>query len=263
MQSFSDFDKKFAETISQIDQTQSEWQSRNITAIQAVNKIQSLHGRLILTANKRLRQLSNEAHISQRDEIVVSQISCLTTTLTQKVTEILHIIRNNTKFEADIVTSDVENLDRLQRELEFTPLQGGVAQSPNAKSKPATSGLETKPSKPPGDDFAELVVGNFDIKNFDESKPVFLNYWADWCGFSKRLMGYWPQVVKTLEQKYPDLQIISLNARTGSSVADQALEAGIESFPTMLLKVKGKTYELPGAKPHDEIVAFVGEHYSI
>jgi thiol-disulfide isomerase/thioredoxin len=261
MQSTINFDKNFGEAANQIDQIQKAWQQNSMDKNEAINKIQILHGKLILLANKKIQQLSNEVHISSRDEINISEISCLISALTYKVTEILHIIRNNTVHNAYLIQKDIDYVGRLGDEFKTLNIMSGGAPMPSRKpSVEPTQGIPESDTLV-ADDFSELVIGNFDINKFDENEPVLLNYWADWCGFSKRLMSYWPQVVKTLEQKYPNLQIISMNARKGSSIEKQAMDAGVEGFPTLLLKVKEKTYELNGAKPEEEIVAFIKEYY--
>merc|ERR1712150_181706 len=82
----------------------------------------------------------------------------------------------------------------------------------------------------------QVVVGNsFDDIVMDESKEVFIEFYAPWCGHCKSLEPTWNKLAKALKDQ-KDIVIAKIDATAN----DIPSTFKVERFPTMYYVVPGK-----------------------
>lgn len=94
-----------------------------------------------------------------------------------------------------------------------------------------------------------------DIVEQSRTKPVLVDFWADWCGPCQNLMP----ILEGLAQAQPDRFVL---ARVNAD-AEQGLTAqfGVRSLPTVVLVLDGALAgHFTGAKSQSEVEAFLDEH---
>ncbi|KAG5649024.1 hypothetical protein DXG03_000373 [Asterophora parasitica] len=108
-----------------------------------------------------------------------------------------------------------------------------------------------------------LVGKSFDDVVFDDSKDVFVEFYATWCGHCKRLAPIW----ESLAEKYVDnkdtLLIAKLEAQDNDLPASVPFR--ISGFPTLKFKKAGTRdfIDYEGDRSLESLVAFVEEHSSV
>lgn len=91
---------------------------------------------------------------------------------------------------------------------------------------------------------------DFEEKVLNASRPVLLDFWADWCG-PCRVLG---PVIESLSEQYGENAIfakldVDANQRT-------AMKYGIRSIPTVLLFRNGEVVEsFVGVRPRSDYAA--------
>jgi thioredoxin 1 len=94
----------------------------------------------------------------------------------------------------------------------------------------------------------QVTDSTFDEKVINSDKPVFVDFWAAWCGPCKMLAPAIEKVSKNLEGQIDIAKVdIDQNPQISSMY-------GITSIPTMILFDKGKPVgKLVGFRPADQI----------
>src|SRR5438093_5174942 len=92
----------------------------------------------------------------------------------------------------------------------------------------------------------------FEADVLQSSKPVLVDYWAEWCGPCKMIAPILDEVATGYGGK---LQIAKMNVDENRDIP---AKFGIRGIPTLMLFKGGELKgTLVGAKPKAEIVAFV------
>jgi len=87
---------------------------------------------------------------------------------------------------------------------------------------------------------------NIMVENFDDTGDVYTLYYADWCGYCKKLMPEWDRRTKG-RSNFKKIEI--------DGVKDPQILRMIEGFPTMIIrKANGKTELVVG---YDKIVRYL------
>jgi len=105
------------------------------------------------------------------------------------------------------------------------------------------------------------VVGkNFDEVVLDDSKDVFLELYASWCGHCKRLAPTW----ETLGEKYASIKDRLVIAKMEAPENDlpPSVDFRVAGFPTLKFKPAGTRdfVDYEGDRSLDSLVAFVEQH---
>ena len=107
------------------------------------------------------------------------------------------------------------------------------------------------------DNVTHVTTGNWDSEVLKLDKPVFVDFWAEWCG-PCRMVG---PVVEQIAQSYSDkIKVVKLNVDENQEIA---MKYGIQSIPSLLIFKNGKEIKRTiGAAPKDTYVKFINEAIS-
>lgn len=94
------------------------------------------------------------------------------------------------------------------------------------------------------------------------NKPTIINYWADWCGFSKKFMPSWNEFKEHAHSQFPNLQVVDLNVGRNEKYRDVAENAGVKGYPTIILYRNGEKYnKVASGMKADDISNFIKYHW--
>lgn len=100
-----------------------------------------------------------------------------------------------------------------------------------------------------------VVADNFEEIVLDESKDVFIEFYAPWCGHCKNLAPIWEKVGTHL-QGIPSVVIAKIDATSN----DVPRKYGIRGFPTLLFfpaNGEGKAIQYQGDRSFGSLLDFV------
>ncbi|MEL6429751.1 MAG: thioredoxin [Planctomycetota bacterium] len=85
--------------------------------------------------------------------------------------------------------------------------------------------------------------------------PVFVDFWAPWCGPCKSMLPY----VEKLAEDYGDkVKVVKLNTQDNTEVA---AKYGITSIPTFMLIKGGEVQnQVLGTQPYPKLKEFIDQH---
>ncbi|KAI0068755.1 protein disulfide isomerase [Artomyces pyxidatus] len=121
--------------------------------------------------------------------------------------------------------------------------------------------LKSQPIPESQDEAVFTLVGKqFDEVVFDDSKDVFVEFYASWCGHCKRLKPTWD----TLGERYNDVKDRLVIAKMEAPENDlpPSVPFRIGGFPTLKFKPAGSRdfIDYDGDRSLESLVAFVEEH---
>lgn len=96
-----------------------------------------------------------------------------------------------------------------------------------------------------------LTKENFESEVMQSDKPVFIDFWADWCGPCQMVAP----VVEEIANEVTDVKIAKVNVDEEMELAQKY---GVMSIPTMVLIKNGEVVNTTvGAQPKEDILAFL------
>ena len=102
----------------------------------------------------------------------------------------------------------------------------------------------------------EFTTDNFDAEVLKSDKPVFVDFWAPWCG-PCRIIG---PIVDELSSEMPSVKFGKLNVDENPQSSQQHQ---IFSIPSLKVFKNGKIIgEMVGAQPKDAILALLSAKIS-
>ncbi|TFK55920.1 protein disulfide isomerase [Heliocybe sulcata] len=121
--------------------------------------------------------------------------------------------------------------------------------------------LKSQPVPEAQDEPVYTLVGKeFDEVVFDDSKDVFVEFYASWCGHCKRLKPIWD----TLGEKFAEIKDRIVIAKMEATENDlpPSVPFRISGFPTLKFKPAGSKefLDYDGDRSLESLVAFVEEH---
>lgn len=96
-----------------------------------------------------------------------------------------------------------------------------------------------------------LTKENFETEVLQSDKPVFIDFWAAWCGPCQMIAP----VVEELSTELTDVKVAKVNVDEEMELAQKF---GVMSIPTMVLIKNGEVVKTTmGAQPKEDILAFI------
>ncbi|MDQ4074116.1 MAG: thioredoxin [Thermoproteota archaeon] len=107
------------------------------------------------------------------------------------------------------------------------------------------------------ENISQVNSTNWEKEVLGSDKPVFVDFWAEWCG-PCRMVG---PVVEQIAQSYSDkIKVVKLNVDENQDIA---MKYGIQSIPSLLIFKNGKEINRTiGAAPKDAYIKFINDSIS-
>ena len=68
----------------------------------------------------------------------------------------------------------------------------------------------------------------------DVTNPTLVNFWADNCSYSLKFLPTWKEFVAQAKSKYPNLQVVDINANT-KEMQKEYVDSAVTGFPTLVM----------------------------
>ena len=99
----------------------------------------------------------------------------------------------------------------------------------------------------------KLTNDNFEIEAVKSDKPVFIDFYADWCGPCKMVAP----IVEEIAEERDDVKICKVNVDDAPEIAAMF---GVQSIPTLVVMKDGKVAGATmGAMPKSQLTEFINE----
>ncbi len=107
------------------------------------------------------------------------------------------------------------------------------------------------------ENISQVNSTNWEKEVLGSDKPVFVDFWAEWCG-PCRMVG---PVVEQIAQSYSEkIKVVKLNVDENQDIA---MKYGIQSIPSLLIFKNGKEINRTiGAAPKDAYIKFINDSIS-
>ncbi len=96
-----------------------------------------------------------------------------------------------------------------------------------------------------------ITMGNFEAEVLNSDKPVFIDFWAPWCGPCKAMSP----IVEEIAGERNDIKICSVNVDDVNVLARKFRVMGIPTF--ILIKDGEVAGSVTGAVPKEELIAMI------
>ena len=103
----------------------------------------------------------------------------------------------------------------------------------------------------------QVTSNNWESEVLRSDRPVFVDFWAEWCG-PCRMVG--PVVEQIAETHSDKIKVVKLNVDENQDIA---MKYGIQSIPSLMVFNKGKEVNRTvGAAPKDTYLKFINDSLS-
>ena len=103
----------------------------------------------------------------------------------------------------------------------------------------------------------QVNSSNWESEVLKSEKPVFVDFWAEWCGPCRMVGPVVEQIAQTQSDK---IKVVKLNVDENQDIA---MKYGVQSIPSLMIFNKGKELNrIVGAAPKDTYVKFINDSLS-
>ena len=100
---------------------------------------------------------------------------------------------------------------------------------------------------------AEVTDATFAAQVLQSSRPVLVDYWADWCSPCKQIAP----IIDELSREYPNVKFVKVDTNTNPNLA---AEQGVLSLPTLQFFHGGRVEKsLTGGKTKNALKKAINE----
>ena len=101
----------------------------------------------------------------------------------------------------------------------------------------------------------DVTDSSWDTDVLASDQPVFVDFWAPWCGPCKSMLPY---VEKLAEEYDGKVKVVKLNTQDNMEIP---AKYGITSIPTFMLIKNGEVQEqVIGSQRYDALKGFIDPH---
>jgi len=152
--------------------------------------------------------------------------------------------------QADARVEELEQQMRKLRQAEFK-LEKLIT---DARGDRSVAIAQQAGAQPYVSEVLELYPETWD-KNIGQTRPIFVEFYAPWCPYCKRLEPIWKELSEDPVAKENNVQIARLNADT---YTDFMARYDVSGYPTLILFQDGKPSKLyKGRVDFDSLKAFI------
>ena len=103
-------------------------------------------------------------------------------------------------------------------------------------------------------DIIDVTDATFSTEVLGSSRPVFIDYWADWCAPCKQLSP----IIEELAGQYPSVKFCKVDTNANPALAARQ---GVMSLPTLQVIVGGEVVNsTQGGKTKAGIMAMIDQY---
>jgi thiol-disulfide isomerase/thioredoxin len=109
------------------------------------------------------------------------------------------------------------------------------------------------------------------LELFEKEKPMFVEFYANWCGHCKTLAPEWNKLITTIKDNkdiaIKDIAIVSIESKVVDKNIDKVLEKSglveVKGFPTIGLIQNKKWIPYEGGRTSKDMMNFINEQLSM
>jgi len=105
------------------------------------------------------------------------------------------------------------------------------------------------------------------VNMFNANKPMFIKFYANWCGHCVSMDGDWKNLVKEMKVKHPnaDIALVAVESKVIDKYIDQIISGTkglgkVEGFPTIGLIQHKKFTSYNGERKKDAMLAYLEDN---
>jgi len=95
------------------------------------------------------------------------------------------------------------------------------------------------------------------LKAYEAKKPIFIEFYANWCGHCKTLAAEWEELVKTTKTDETIKNLVIASVESDVKEIDSALHVSVNGYPTIGAIVNKKFIPYNGERAHKAMLEFI------
>lgn len=101
----------------------------------------------------------------------------------------------------------------------------------------------------------------FSLEGFATAQPVgdFLIVKAEWCGHCQRAKPEFEKLVQMGALPIKSGEVLKIRILDSDVDKEEVSKLGVRGFPTLMARIKGKTYEYPGERTAEGVKQYLAD----